>query len=393
MGACVDGTMPEPPPGRPRPPPPPSSREEIISADDSSRSEWKSLVGKLSGSARFCNNLPPIPFDPKFLSLPMSSLMKHIKYSSTSLDQNYRIPVLTEPDMGVAANLVDPDAYLVPGPGEEPLLPEEDQELIDLAVARDSGPQTFRAQTNVAWMRKVEYMSNEAFQANPIAQYKSRSETKANYRERAVNQDKIDDAKSEEQKIADIERTFTEPRMEELRHPDPKKQNLRAKRILPILPSNDDLWMNKYFQLMFDENPYAASGRTAEDIPAGLIKGFQKRTRKGMQKLDRFIGYLMPKKDQVAPEASAAEDHEAEEGKPYDWCRNFTFTTEPVEKVFVFTEETDQFLGYNLAEDKQSVHNTQMRDHMKDKVTLKRRAFSEEELQLRAKRQQVAYDE
>merc|ERR1712086_107064 len=132
-----------------------------------------------------------------------------------------------------------------------------------------------RAQTNVAWMRKVEYMSNEAFQANPIAQYKSRSETKANYRERAVNQDKIDDAKSEEQKIADIERTFTEPRMEELRHPDPKK-----------------------------------------------------RTRKGMQKLDRFIGYLMPKKDQVAPEASAAEDHEAAEdqGKPYDWCRNFTFT-------------------------------------------------------------------
>ena len=34
----------------------------------------------------------------------------------------------------------------VPGPGEEPLLPVEDQELIELAVARDSGPQTFRAQ-------------------------------------------------------------------------------------------------------------------------------------------------------------------------------------------------------------------------------------------------------
>ena len=62
-------------------------------------------------------------------------------------------------------------------------------------------------------------------------------------------------------------------------------------------------------------------------------------------------------------------------------------------QVFVFTEQTDKFLGYNLAEDKQTVHNTQMRDHMKDKVTLKRRAFSEEELQLRAKRQQIAYDE
>jgi len=321
----------------------------------------------------------------------MSSLMKHVKYSSTSLDQNYHIPVLTEPNIGVAANLVDPDAYLVPTTGDELQLPEEDQELIDLAVVRESGPQTFRAQTNVAWMRKVEYMSNEAFQTNPIAQYKSRSETMANYRERAVNQDKVDVEKTNEQKVADIEKTFECPPMEELCHPDPQKKNLRVKRILPILPSNDDLWMNKYFQLLFDENPYAASGRTAEDVPNAMIKGFQKRTRKGMQKLDRFIGYLMPKKS--VPEASAAEEQEVGEGKPYDWCRNFTFTTEPVEKVVVFTEETDQFLGYNLAEDKQTVHNTQMRDHMKDKVTLKRRPFSEEEQQLRTKRQQIAYDE
>ena len=69
-----------------------------------------------------------------------------------------------------------------------------------------------------------------------------------------------------------------------------------------------------------------------------------------MQKLDRFIGYLMPKKDQAAPEASAAEDHEAEEGKPYDWCRNFTFTTEPVEKVpscVCFIQQLSVCAGYH----------------------------------------------
>lgn len=100
-----------------------------------------------------------------------------------------------------------------------------------------------------------------------------------------------------------------------------------------------------------------------------------------MHKLDRFIGYLMPKKEQKEAQDEA-------EGEQFDWCRNFTFTTEPVEKVFVFTEESDQLLGYNLVEDKQTVHNAQEREYMKDKVSLKRRPFSDEEQELRRKRQQ-----
>ena len=49
--------MPEPPPGRPRPPPP-SSREEIISADESSRSEWKRSSHFSSAPAHFCFSTP-----------------------------------------------------------------------------------------------------------------------------------------------------------------------------------------------------------------------------------------------------------------------------------------------------------------------------------------------
>lgn len=64
---------------------------------------------------QFRNTLPDVPFDPKLLVLPLDN-MRYIKYSATFLEQNYKFPLFTEPDLGISVNLIDPEAYRVPVP-------------------------------------------------------------------------------------------------------------------------------------------------------------------------------------------------------------------------------------------------------------------------------------
>lgn len=77
---------------------------------------------------RYTNVLPDLPFDPKFLRYPFSQdrsfiifrfLVKYnfflcirfVRYKPTSLEKNYRWDLLTEHDVGVEIDLINPDAY------------------------------------------------------------------------------------------------------------------------------------------------------------------------------------------------------------------------------------------------------------------------------------------
>jgi len=62
---------------------------------------------------KYFNNLPPIPFDPKFLNYPFDKL-RYIRYSTTSLDKNYKQVLHNEPDLGINIDLIDPQAYRTP---------------------------------------------------------------------------------------------------------------------------------------------------------------------------------------------------------------------------------------------------------------------------------------
>ena len=60
-----------------------------------------------------------------FLLLP-----RYVRYKQTSLEKNYRYEVLTEHDLGVTIDLINPDAYTpVPGvqlhPTDEKLLEDD----------------------------------------------------------------------------------------------------------------------------------------------------------------------------------------------------------------------------------------------------------------------------
>eukprot|EP00656_Telonema_subtile_P005789 TRINITY_DN12643_c0_g1_i1.p1 TRINITY_DN12643_c0_g1~~TRINITY_DN12643_c0_g1_i1.p1 ORF type:complete len:385 (-),score=135.16 TRINITY_DN12643_c0_g1_i1:112-1266(-) len=306
-------------------------------------------------------------------------------FSSSTLDQAYKIPVLTEPDLGVCPNLVDPDAYRLSN-AHKPELTEADLDLIAQAAARGMAPKQYRAKSHVAWMRKQEYMANEAYQPNAIAQYKSRSETMATYSSRMLEQDQ-DGAKSTEQKVREIEATFDTPNLADLK----KKGNpgVHAVKITPILPSSSDIWATLYTQLQFDESPWENYGVSEDVAMNAMIKPFKKalpgfRERAGSQiAYESLLGYMVPDENEPADE----------QGQLHKYCRNYAFTNEPPEKIFVFTEEADGQMGYNLVEAKLTVHNHHDKSFCTDRVKLKRRKFKRNELEPRRKRQQVMMTE
>ena len=59
---------------------------------------------------KYCNTLPDIPFDPKFLAYPFDT-QRFIAYTPTGLEKSYKYELLTEHDLGVTIDLINPDAY------------------------------------------------------------------------------------------------------------------------------------------------------------------------------------------------------------------------------------------------------------------------------------------
>lgn len=354
-----------------------------VAVDDAARTEWKSLVANVLVPAKFTNTLPEIPFDPKFLNRPLSSLRRHVQYAITSLDHSYKIPVLSEPDMGVCPNLVDPELYRVPDTMEAPpALAEPDEILVEQAEAGNTvqGERVYRTQKEQTWMRRSEYMANEAYQANPIAQYRSRADTMLSYRNKI---EAGDEYKTTEQKIADIEASFECPNLADLKHPT--KPGLKAVKITPLVPSQTDVWSNLYTQLVFDDCPFEIYGKTEEEGLTAMIKPFRENTKSAARdnrQAQQLLGYLLPKEQEETDVR-----HDEEHGQLHQWMRNHAYTMEPYEKVFVFTDLSEGNMRYNIIDAKLTVHSHTSRAYMSDRVHVKRRGFKSAELEPRRKRQ------
>ena len=87
---------------------------------------------------KYCNTLPDIPFEPKFITYPFEQT-RFIQYNATSLERAYKHELLTEHDLGVTIDLINPDTYRMnpnaPGihPEDEKILEEELQKNENLS--------------------------------------------------------------------------------------------------------------------------------------------------------------------------------------------------------------------------------------------------------------------
>lgn len=103
---------------------------------------------------KYSNTLPDIPFDPKFISYPFDA-NRFVLYNPTSLERNFKYDMLTEHDLGVSIDLINPDAY-VENPGAE--MASDDERLLEEEVAASTDSKRSRHHnTPVSWLRLVRF--------------------------------------------------------------------------------------------------------------------------------------------------------------------------------------------------------------------------------------------
>lgn len=161
---------------------------------------------------KYCNTLPDIPFDLKYITYPFAN-DRFVQYNPTSLERNYKYEVLTEHDLGVTIDLINRDLYQSDpntqlDPADEKLLEEEAH------VATDSQRSRHHAKS-VSWLRKSEYISTEQTRFQPQNNEKVEAKVGFNVRKSFVEETLYMDRDTQ---IKAIEKTFEESKKEITRH-------------------------------------------------------------------------------------------------------------------------------------------------------------------------------
>lgn len=151
---------------------------------------------------KYCNTLPDIPFDLKYITYPFAT-DRFVQYNPTSLERNYKYEVLTEHDLGVTIDLINRDLYqsdpnMQLDLADEKLLEEE------LPAAQDSQRSRHHAKS-VSWLRRSEYISTEQTRFQPQNNEKVEAKVGFNVRKSFVEETLYMDREAQ---IKSIEKTF-----------------------------------------------------------------------------------------------------------------------------------------------------------------------------------------
>lgn len=153
---------------------------------------------------KYCNTLPDIPFDLKFITYPFQN-DRFVQYNPTSLERNYKYEVLTEHDLGVTIDLINRDLYqsdpYAPlDPADEKLLEE------DVHTPQDSMRSRHHSRS-VSWLRKSEYISTEQTRFQPQTMEKVEAKVGFNVRKAFAEETLYMDRDTQ---IKSIQKTFEE---------------------------------------------------------------------------------------------------------------------------------------------------------------------------------------
>ena len=256
-----------------------------------------------------CNNtLPDIPLDPKLLKYPFDP-MRYVRRSNdgSNLEKCFlrAAPILTEPDLGVPIDLVDPGQYTVTG--NEPELHPTDRELIEGQTDNKDGDDTVGAA--MPWFISTQYVDSNVTQ--------NRTQKEESILSSPTGRQLLKEEETPEARAKIVEQTFEDAakidadfKAGKLVHKD--KPGVTAVEVAPLLPDIAH-WANPYIMTCFDEPPPTElRGRAAHDgaevDPEGkaLIQGLEADS-------ESWMAYLMPvKRKAVAEEGQASEQSSTE---------------------------------------------------------------------------------
>ncbi|XP_073673630.1 RNA polymerase II-associated factor 1 homolog [Garra rufa] len=255
--------------------------------EDGHRSSAHRSVPERSGvvcRVKYGNSLPDIPFDPKFITYPFDQ-HRFVQYKATSLEKQHKHELLTEPDLGVTIDLINPDTYRIDpnimlDPADEKLLEEEIQ-------APSSSKRSQQHAKVVPWMRKTEYISTEFNRygvSNEKVEVKIGVSVKQQFTEEEIYKDR-------DSQIAAIEKTFEDAQKSISQHYS--KPRVTPVEVLPVFP-DFKMWINPCAQVIFDSDP------APKDVsgPAGVDMMSQAMIRGMMdEEGNQFVAYFLPNED------------------------------------------------------------------------------------------------
>ncbi|KAK3531351.1 hypothetical protein QTP70_018154 [Hemibagrus guttatus] len=252
-----------------------------------SRSSSHRTVPERSGvvcRVKYCNSLPDIPFDPKFITYPFDQ-HRFVQYKATSLEKQHKHELLTEPDLGVTIDLINPDTYRIDpnillDPADEKLLEEEIQ-------APTSSKRSQQHAKVVPWMRKTEYISTEFNRygvSNDKVEVKIGVSVKQQFTEEEIYKDR-------DSQISAIEKTFEDAQKNILQHYS--KPRVTPVEVLPVFP-DFKMWINPCAQVIFDSDPApkdVSSSAAVDMMSQAMIRGMMD------EEGNQFVAYFLPNED------------------------------------------------------------------------------------------------
>ncbi|XP_048356035.1 RNA polymerase II-associated factor 1 homolog [Sphaerodactylus townsendi] len=264
---------------------------------------------------KYGNSLPDIPFDPKFITYPFDQ-NRFVQYKATSLEKQHKHDLLTEPDLGVTIDLINPDTYRIDpsvllDPADEKLLEEEIQ-------APTSSKRSQQHAKVVPWMRKTEYISTE-FNRYGVSNEKPEVKIGVSVKQQFTEEEIYKDRDSQ---IAAIEKTFEDAQKSISQHYS--KPRVTPVEVMPVFP-DFKMWINPCAQVIFDSDPAPkdTSGAAALDMMSqAMIRGMMD------EEGNQFVAYFLPvdetmrkrKRDQDEEMDYAPEDvYDYKIAREYNW--------------------------------------------------------------------------
>ncbi|XP_043918042.1 RNA polymerase II-associated factor 1 homolog [Protopterus annectens] len=232
---------------------------------------------------KYCNTLPDIPFDPKFITYPFDQ-NRFVQYKATSLEKQHRHELLTEPDLGVTIDLINPETYRIDlnvlDPADEKLLEEEIQ-------APTSSKRSQQHAKVVPWMRKTEYISTE-FNRYGVSNEKPEVKIGVSVKQQFTEEEIYKDRDSQ---IAAIEKTFEDARKKITQHYS--KPRVTPVEEMPVFP-DFRMWINPCAQVIFDSDPApkeAVGSAAVEMMSQAMIRGMMD------EEGNQFVAYFLPNEE------------------------------------------------------------------------------------------------
>ncbi|KAM8904645.1 RNA polymerase II-associated factor 1 homolog isoform 2-T2 [Spinachia spinachia] len=235
---------------------------------------------------KYCNSLPDIPFDPKFITYPFDQ-HRFVQYKATSLEKQHKHELLTEPDLGVTIDLINPDTYRI---DPSILLDPADEKLLEEDIQAPSSSKRSQQHAKVVpWMRKTEYISTEFNRygvCNEKVEVKIGVSVKQQFTEEEIYKDR-------DSQISAIEKTFEDAQKSIAQHYS--KPRVTPVEVLPVFP-DFKMWINPCAQVIFDSDPApkdlsALAG--VEMMSQAMIRGMMD------EEGNQFVAYFLPNEETI----------------------------------------------------------------------------------------------